>query len=148
MTVKPVEKEDGDMMVDMQERKLSPLLSEDDENRVPEVPYFRGIEQPQKVGNGGVVLVVSDTGKASVIVTVRKHTGFDGHVRAQEDLRHVVKEFERVWVNGSNTILHNFGPNNNKQKVRQCDGEGCREIGQRPTLLNIIIIILFRQLSS
>ena len=148
MTVKPVEKEDGDMMVDMQKRKLSPFLSEDDEDRIPKVPYFRGVEQPQKIGNGWVVLVVSDAGKAGVIVTVRKHTSFDGHVRAHEDLRYVVKEFERVWVDGSDTIFHNFGSNNNKQEVRQCNGECRREIGQRPTLLNQNCSVNFLLLSS
>ena len=86
MTVKPVEEEDGNVMVDMQKRKLSPLLSEDDEDGIPEVPDFGGIEQPQKVGNGRVLLVVTNTWEAGVIVTVGQHTSLDGHVCAHEDL--------------------------------------------------------------
>lgn len=48
--VQPVEEENGDVMVDMEEGKLAPLLSKDDEDSVPEVPNFRNVEQPQEIG--------------------------------------------------------------------------------------------------
>ena len=38
VTVKPVEEEDGDVMVDMKEAQLSPLFAENDEKRVPKIP--------------------------------------------------------------------------------------------------------------
>ena len=56
--IEPVEEEDGEMMVDVEERKLSPLLSQDNENGVPEIPNLRNVKQPEKVGNRWVDLIV------------------------------------------------------------------------------------------
>ena len=36
--VEPVEQKDGSVMVDMEEGKLSPLFSQNDEDGVPEIP--------------------------------------------------------------------------------------------------------------
>lgn len=36
--VKPIKEEDGQVMVHVQEGKLSPFLSQNDENSVPEIP--------------------------------------------------------------------------------------------------------------
>mmetsp|Transcript_46771 Transcript_46771/g.113997 ORF Transcript_46771/g.113997 Transcript_46771/m.113997 type:complete len:243 (+) Transcript_46771:1131-1859(+) len=98
--VQPVEEEDGNVMVDMEEGQLTPLLSEDDEDRVPEVPNFRHVEQPQEVGQGRVVLAVPDTRGEGVSVTVRKQHSLDGHVGTQHDLRNIVDEFDRVRIHG------------------------------------------------
>jgi hypothetical protein len=40
MGVEPVKEKDGNVMVHMKERQLSPLFAKDDENRVPKVPNF------------------------------------------------------------------------------------------------------------
>lgn len=42
--VEPVKEEDGDVVIDVQERKLSPFLSENNENGIPEIPNFGDIE--------------------------------------------------------------------------------------------------------
>jgi hypothetical protein len=49
VSIEPVEQKDGDVMVDMQERKLSPLFPQNDENGVPEIPNLRNVEQPQEI---------------------------------------------------------------------------------------------------
>ena len=48
------------MVVNMKERKLVRLFTQDDEDGVPEIPDLRNVEQPQKVRNGRVFLVVSN----------------------------------------------------------------------------------------
>jgi len=56
--IEPVEEEDGEMMVDVEERKLSPFLSQDNENGVPEIPNLGNVKQPKKVGNRWVDIIV------------------------------------------------------------------------------------------
>ena len=40
VSIEPVEQEDGEMMVYVQKWKLTPFLSKNDEDGVPEVPDF------------------------------------------------------------------------------------------------------------
>lgn len=56
--VQPVEHENGKVMIDMEERKLSPFLSQHNEYGIPEVPDLGNVEKPQKSCQRGVVLAV------------------------------------------------------------------------------------------
>jgi len=49
ITVEPVEQENGNMMINMQERKLSPLLSQHNKDGIPEIPDLGDVEQPKKI---------------------------------------------------------------------------------------------------
>lgn len=40
MAIQPVEEEDGDVMINVEEAELTPFLAENDEERVPEVPVM------------------------------------------------------------------------------------------------------------
>jgi hypothetical protein len=44
--IEPVEQKNGEMMVHVEERKLSPLLSKYDKNGVPKIPNFRNVKEP------------------------------------------------------------------------------------------------------
>jgi hypothetical protein len=44
LSIEPVEKENSDVMIDVQKGKLSPLLSNDNENGIPKVPSFGDVE--------------------------------------------------------------------------------------------------------
>lgn len=59
--VEPVEQKDGRVVVDMEEGKLSPLLSQNNEDGVPEIPNLRNVKQPQEVGKRRIILAVSNT---------------------------------------------------------------------------------------
>ena len=112
---------------------MPPLLSENNENGVPEVPDLGNVEQPQEVSKRGVLLVVCNAGSYGVTISVSKQTSFDCHVCAKHDLGNVVQEFDRVWVDRVHG-LHDLRPNEYKQNVYQSDGKGGGKVGQRPSL--------------
>jgi len=84
--VEPVEQKDCCVMVNMQERQLAPLLSQDNENSIPKVPHLRNVEEPKEVGKRRILYVEIVTGHRRVSVTVSQHSRLNGHVGTQEDL--------------------------------------------------------------
>ena len=47
VSIEPVEQKDGEMVVDVKERKLSPLLSNDNEDGIPEIPDLGHVKEPE-----------------------------------------------------------------------------------------------------
>ena len=133
--VKPVEEEDGGVMVHVQKTKLAPLFAQHNEDGIPKVPNFGNVKQPKQIGHGWVLRVVVVAGfQYGVIVAVGQHHAFDGHVSAQHDLRHVVKEFDGIRVHGGNSELHNGAAQKHKRQVGQSHVEGGGEVRQWPSL--------------
>jgi hypothetical protein len=131
--IEPVEEENGDVMVNMQERQLPPLLSQDNEDGIPKVPNLRDVEQPQEIGDGRVILTVSNTWSKRVSVAVGQETSFNCHVCTKHDLRNVVGKFDRVGINGRQS-LHNLGSNDDKQEVHKRNSECRSKVRQKPSL--------------
>jgi len=131
--VEPIEKKDGNVMVDVQERKLSPLLSQNDENSVPKIPNLRNVEQPQKIGQCGLISVVADTRGDGIIIAVSQEKRLDGHVRAKHYLGHIVHELDGVGIDGW-SIGHNLRTNDDEQKVCESNSEGSGKVCQGPSL--------------
>ncbi len=119
----------------MEEGKLVPLFTQDDEDGVPEIPDLRNVEQPQKVSNGRVFLVVSDARCDGVATAVGQENSFNGHVGAQHDLRNIVKELDRVRVQCF-SVFHYLGAKEDEQKVDKCDSECRCEICHPESLKN------------
>lgn len=134
MGVKPVKEENGEVVVNMEERKLSPLLSEHDEDGVPEVPDLGSVKHPQQVCDRRIFGVEVVARRQRVSVAVSQQEGLDRHVSAQHDLRNVVDKFERVGVNGRNSSFHDGGTNKNETEVYQSNSEGSREVREQPSL--------------
>lgn len=117
--IQPVKQENRCVMVHVQERQLAPFLAQNNKDRVPEVPYFRGVEQPKKIGDRCIVVVVNITAaKNSVPVSVRQHQCLDGHVRTQHNLRDVVNKFNRIRIDGRH-VVHHFGSDKHKREIRE-----------------------------
>mmetsp|Transcript_26485 Transcript_26485/g.56757 ORF Transcript_26485/g.56757 Transcript_26485/m.56757 type:complete len:277 (-) Transcript_26485:119-949(-) len=131
--VEPVEQKDGGVMVDVKEGKLSPLFTQDNKDGVPKVPNLGNVKQPQKIGNGRIVLAVGNARGDGVSIAVRQENGFDRHVRTKHDLRDIVKELDWVRVDGR-LVLHDLGSNRDKQNVGESNGERRRKICQPPSL--------------
>ncbi len=79
--VEPIEEEDGNVMVDVQETQLTPLLSGNNKDGIPEIPHLGNVKEPQQVGDGRIHLIVSDTRGDGVAVPVGQKERFEGHVR-------------------------------------------------------------------
>lgn len=132
--IQPVEEENGGVVVNVQKGKLSPLLSQDNENGIPEIPGLGHVEEPQQWGHGGIVGVEGIARHQGVVVTVRKENCFNCHVGTEHDLRDIVEKFDGVWINGSNPRLHNSRPNEDESEVSRGDAEGGGEISEEPSL--------------
>lgn len=100
--IEPVEQKDGEVMVYMEEGKLSPFLSKNDEDGIPKIPDFRNVKEPKEVGHGWALVVVH-VADGRVSVAIGNHACLDGHVCTEENLGHVVDEFDGVGVHGWNT---------------------------------------------
>lgn len=88
--VQPVEHENGKVMVDMEERKLSPFLSQYNKDGIPEVPDLGNIEKPQKSCQRRILLAVRVARNEAVAAPVCKQNSLDCHVGAKHDLGNVV----------------------------------------------------------
>ena len=132
--VEPVKEEDGSVVVNVKEGKLSPLLSKNDEDGVPEVPDLGDVEQPEKVGHRWVLLAVWVASPHIVVVAVGNKETLNCHVGAQHDLRHIVNKLDWVRVKGRNSSLHDDAANENECKVGGSDCESSGEISQWPAL--------------
>lgn len=86
----------------MQEAQLVPLLSNNDEDSVPEVPDLGQVEDVKDVSNGGVDDVERLAGEEGIVAAVGDEEGLEGHVGAHHHLGHVVQELERVGVDLGN----------------------------------------------
>lgn len=117
MRVEPVKEKDGNMMIDMQEGQLTPLFPQDNKDGIPKVPNFGHVKEPQEIGQGWIGLTVRFTWQEAVAIAIRQQQGFDGHVRTQHNLRDIVNELNRVWINGRNTQTHDQRTQHHKEKV-------------------------------
>lgn len=84
--VEPIKEKDGNVMVDVQEAQLTPLLSRDNKDGIPKIPDFGNVKEPQQVGDGWTHLLVPNTGHDGVPISVGEKERFEGHVRTQHDL--------------------------------------------------------------
>jgi hypothetical protein len=134
MRVEPVEQENCRVVVDMQEGQLAPFLVQDDENRVPKIPNLGNVKQPKQFRNWRILRVVHVAGHERVVVSVGQKSRFDGHVRAQHDLRNVVNELDGIWINRRHTSLHDQTAEKDKYQVRQRNVKGGGKVGKRPSL--------------
>lgn len=132
--IQPVKQKDRNVVVDMQERELTPLLAQDNEDSVPKVPNFRNIKQPEQVCEGRILLVVSDARKNCVVITIGQEQRLDCHVCTQHDLRNVVDELDRIRIHCRHSQLHDGRPHDNEQEVRKGDVECRGKIRKWPTL--------------
>lgn len=128
MSIQPVEEEDGDVVIDVEETQLSPLLANDYENGIPEIPDLADVKQPQQISQGWVSLAVPNARQDRVSVAVRQQESLQRHVRAKHDLADVVNELDRVRVHRRDTKLHDRRSNHDEEEVRQRDVERCREV--------------------
>ena len=85
VSIEPVEQKDGGMVVDVKERKLSPFLSKDNEDGIPEIPDLGHVKEPEKIRHGGIGSIVIVT-YGTISITVGNHSCFNGHVCTKEDL--------------------------------------------------------------
>jgi len=131
--VEPVEQKDGSVVVHVEEGKLSPLLSQDNKDSIPEIPNLGDIKQPQQIGNRRIIFAVWNAWSESVSIAVGQKHGFDCHVCTQHDLRDIVEELDWVRVHGRH-IFHNPRTDYDKQNVCECNAECRCEICQPPTL--------------
>jgi len=83
--VEPVEQKDGEMVVDVKERELSPLLSNDDEDGIPEIPNLGNVKEPEKISQGRRSGIIRGAYERKS-VTVGNKSCFNGHVCTKEDL--------------------------------------------------------------
>jgi len=104
ISIKPIEEKDGSVVVNMEKRKLTPLLSQNNEGCIPEVPYLGDVKEPEKVAYGRLLHVKVLTGHDSISIAVSQESRLNGHVRTKEDLGHVVNEFDRVGVHGGHKV--------------------------------------------
>ena len=133
--VEPVEEKDGRVVVDVKEGELAPFFAEDDEYGVPEVPHLGDVEEPQELGDGGVLGVIAVAREGAVAATVGDEESLNGHVRTQHDLRDVVDEFEGVGIHCLNVaFLHNSRPDGNESHVGDGDADGRLKVGEEPSL--------------
>jgi len=95
--VEPVEEEDCEVMVNVEERELSPFLTEHNKNSIPEVPNLRHIEQPKKIGHWRIItdIVIADE---RIIVSIRDHESFNSHVCTQKNLRDIINKLYGVGI--------------------------------------------------
>ena len=83
--VEPIEQKDGEMVVHMKERELSPLLSNDDEDGIPEIPNLGNVKEPEEISQGRICGIIGGTYERESI-TVGNKSCFNGHVCTKEDL--------------------------------------------------------------
>ena len=135
MRVEPVKEENGNVMVNVEKGQLAPLFAQDNKDGVPKIPNLGHVKEPQQVGDRRVHRVELIAGQHVVVVAVGQESGFNRHVGAQHDLRNIVKELDRIGINGRNASqLHDLRPNDHKEKVGQGNVKGRREIRQGPSL--------------
>lgn len=134
--VQPVKQENGKMMVNVQERELSPLFAQNNENGIPEIPCLGHVKQPQQIGNGCIFRVEFVAWHQRISVSVGQQSTFNCHVSAQHNLRNIVKKFDRIGVDGRNSSLHNGRSDKNKAEVCKSDTDGRGEIRQGPSLFS------------
>ena len=119
--VEPVKEEDGKVVVNVKEGKLSPLLSKDNKDSVPKVPDLGDVEQPEQVSHGWIGLVVCVARCSGIVIAVGNKERLDGHVRAKHDLRHIVHKLDWVRVNSRNSSLHDSAADNDESEVGRCN---------------------------
>jgi len=68
--IEPVEKEDGEVMVHVKEGELTPLLSQNNEDCIPKVPYLGDVEEPKEVTDWRILYQKVVTGHGGVSMAV------------------------------------------------------------------------------
>mmetsp|Transcript_11451 Transcript_11451/g.22753 ORF Transcript_11451/g.22753 Transcript_11451/m.22753 type:complete len:325 (+) Transcript_11451:95-1069(+) len=141
--VEPVEEEDGEVVVHVQEAELLPAALRDDEKRVHEVKHFRAVKHPQQLGHGGSLVGRGVAGPERVVVAAREHQGVDRHVAAQHHLNDVICErygVHKVFTGlygfvsfcGRCRHLHDWRADDDKGEINQGDSKGVAELCKWP----------------
>mmetsp|Transcript_31212 Transcript_31212/g.75472 ORF Transcript_31212/g.75472 Transcript_31212/m.75472 type:complete len:203 (-) Transcript_31212:129-737(-) len=131
--VEPIKKKDGSVVVHVQERELTPLLSQNYEDCVPKVPYLRDVEKPQEIAEGRILDVECIARHRGVTIAVGQEPRFDGHVCAKEDLGYVVNEFDGIRVNGREGF-HDLRAYDDERHICYRDGNCGAKVAEPPTL--------------
>ena len=131
--VQPVEHENGKVMVDMEERKLSPFFPQYNKNSIPKVPHLGNVEKPQKSCQRRVLLTVRVARDNAVPTSVCKQNGLYCHVSTKHNLGNIVEEFDCVRIDRI-PLFHHPGTDYNKQEVRKGNADCRSKVGQRPSL--------------
>ena len=134
VSVEPVKQVDGQMMVNVQKAELTPLLSQNNKDGIPKVPNLGDVKEPQKLGYGRILRIKRFAGGDGVSVAVGNHESFNGHVRTEHNLRHIVDKLERIGIHGGNSELHNGRANDHEDKVGNRNASRSREACQGPSL--------------
>mmetsp|Transcript_28246 Transcript_28246/g.59759 ORF Transcript_28246/g.59759 Transcript_28246/m.59759 type:complete len:171 (+) Transcript_28246:490-1002(+) len=98
--IQPVKEEDGKMVVDVQERELTPFLSQNNEDGVPKIPNFGNVKEPEEIFERRIFYEEVIARNGGVSIAVGDESSLDGHIGAEENLRDVVDEFDGVWIHG------------------------------------------------
>jgi len=106
--IEPVEEKDGGMVINMEEGKLSPFLSNYNENGVPEIPDFRNVKEPKKVRNWRRITVIL-VARNTVITAICDHECFNGHVSTQKNLRNIVDKLYGIGIHSRKSHFHCSG---------------------------------------
>ncbi|GMF38813.1 unnamed protein product [Phytophthora fragariaefolia] len=101
-----VDEEHGEVVVDVQDGQLLPLLAEDDEDRVAQVEHLGQIEQVQHVAHDGRVRLEGVARGGRVAVAVGLDGGLHAHVGAGDDLDGVVDELDGARLDSWDAQLH------------------------------------------
>merc|ERR1712159_469939 len=88
--IHPVNKEDGDVVVNVEERQLVPFLAQHNEHSVEEIKSLGHVKQPQKAGHPGLGRV-KGVAHEGVPILPRFSASSHRHVRAKDDLGYIVQ---------------------------------------------------------
>ena len=114
---------------------LVPLLAEDHERGVPEVPQLGEVEQVQHIEHRRVDQIEFVARHEAVPVPVRDDAGLDAHVAAHHNLGDVVAELEGVGVQlGHELEGHDEGEEEDGDQVADGDVTGGSEVGEEPAV--------------
>lgn len=126
--IEPVKEENSEVMINMKERELTPLLSKHNEDCIPKIPNLRNVKEPKQILKRWILEKEIIARQCSVSITVGQKSSFDSHVGTEEDLRYVVHEFDWIGVNCWNSCFHNCRPDNDEGNVSECYSYSTAEV--------------------
>jgi hypothetical protein len=108
MGIQPIEQKNSGMMIDMKKGELSPLFADNDKEGIPKVPDFGNVKEPEQIGRRRGDGIVGIAGRQEgIAIAVGNHTGFNGHIGTEKDLRDIVEELNGIETHGRNAEFHN-----------------------------------------
>lgn len=122
--VEPVEEENGQVVINMQERELTPLFANDNKECIPKVPNLGYVKEPQEVGERRVFNVKVLARHGGVVVSICEKASFQSHIGTEHDLRDIVDELDGIGVHSWDAQFHDGRPYDHKDKISQRNVEG------------------------